>query len=107
MQYLKDEVKNRIISSALKEFSDKGFQDASMRQIAKDADVALGNMYRYFENKEILFNEIVSPAYNNIITLIENHGFTPSDIAKYSFFEVAVDKIMPIFHEYKIQLLFL
>ena len=45
MQYLKDEVKSRIISSALKEFHDKGFLDASMRRIAKEANVAIGNVY--------------------------------------------------------------
>ncbi|AFQ45051.1 TetR/AcrR family transcriptional regulator [Desulfosporosinus meridiei] len=42
MQYLKDEVKQRILESALAEFSSMGYTDASMCKIAKNAKVALG-----------------------------------------------------------------
>ncbi|MCX7667930.1 MAG: FGGY family carbohydrate kinase, partial [Atribacterota bacterium] len=49
---IKEEIKSAIISSALKEFYEKGFLDASMREIAKNSNVAIGNMYRYFKNKE-------------------------------------------------------
>lgn len=63
MQYLKEEVRNNILQAALEEFKDKGFLNASMRNIAKNAGVALGNVYRYFKNKSDLFNEIVEPAY--------------------------------------------
>ena len=105
MQYLKDEIKNRIISSALKEFYDKGFLDASMRQIAKDADVAIGNVYRYFKSKEHLFNEIVDPAYYNFINITRNHNCTK--MVTVSFFEGLVNILMPVFKEYRVQLLLL
>jgi len=70
MQVLKDEVRNKIYLSALKEFKEKGFEKASMRSIAKSADITVGNMYRYFRNKDDLFYEIISPAYNKVVEYI-------------------------------------
>lgn len=69
MQYLKDDVKEKIILAALKEFSEKGYRDSSMRVIAKNAGIVMGNIYRYFENKEALFNNTVGPVYNQIASI--------------------------------------
>jgi len=101
MQYLKDEIKSRIISSALNEFYNKGFVDASMRKIAKDANVAIGNVYRYFKSKEDLFYEVVDPAYNSLINIKENNYKSTSDLV---VFEAVVDRIMLVFKEYRVQL---
>ncbi len=70
MQYLKEDVKDKIIASALKEFSQKGFLGASIRDIAHNANVATGNVYRYFENKHDLFDFIIGPIYNKITDYI-------------------------------------
>lgn len=72
MQYLKEDVKERILESALKEFKEKGYLDSSMRNIANNAGVALGNVYRYFENKESLFNAIIEPIYDRLMRYIFN-----------------------------------
>lgn len=66
MQYLKDDVKDNIIKAALEEFSEKGYRDSSMRVIARNAGIVMGNIYRYFENKEALFNSTVGPVYDRI-----------------------------------------
>lgn len=71
MQYLKDEVRDKIISSALIEFKNNGYLDASMRNIAAGAKIALGSIYRYFENKEALFNTIIDPAYNRLLLYLD------------------------------------
>lgn len=70
MQYLKEEIKVKIIKFALKEFKLKGFEKASMKIISQNAGVAIGNIYRYFKNKEELFNEIVEPVYSQITELV-------------------------------------
>ena len=67
MQYLKDEIKNRILESALAEFKTMGFNNASMRKIAKDAHVAIGNVYHYFKNKLELFNSLVGSVYDRLM----------------------------------------
>jgi AcrR family transcriptional regulator len=63
MQILKDDIRNSIVQSALIEFKKEGYLQASMRQIAQAAGMSSGNIYRYFKNKEELFDAIVQPVY--------------------------------------------
>jgi AcrR family transcriptional regulator len=102
MQYLKDEVKNRIIAVAMREFQEKGFLQASMRDISKNAGVALGNVYRYFKSKEDIFNEIVEPAYQCFFGM-EIHK--PEMCSEVSLFEEIVNHIIKVMKRYKIQVL--
>lgn len=50
-----------IHRAAMTEFLDKGFRDASLRQIVKSAGVTTGAFYGYFSSKEALFASIVEP----------------------------------------------
>ena len=43
-----------ILSSAIKVFAEKGYNDATISEIALLADVATGTVYEYFKNKEEL-----------------------------------------------------
>ena len=58
-QYLKDDVREGIVAAAIRVFARRGYQDATMAEIAKGARVSTGNIYRYFENKDILFDAAV------------------------------------------------
>jgi len=51
----------QIINAAKKCFIYKGYKEAGMRDIAAEANVALGTLYSYFRNKEELFNAIDMP----------------------------------------------
>ena len=44
----------RILNAALGLFRRKGFEQTTMREIAEEAGVSLGNAYYYFESKEAL-----------------------------------------------------
>ena len=44
----------RILDAAIACFVNKGFQATSMRDIAHEADVSLGNLYTYFSGKDAL-----------------------------------------------------
>jgi len=61
VQVLKEEVKNNIKEAAVQCFKDVGYEKASMRAISKHAGISAGNLYRYFPNKEALFDYVVSP----------------------------------------------
>jgi AcrR family transcriptional regulator len=50
------EKRDRILSVAIKEFADNGFENTSIQQIAKKAGISVGSVYKYFENKETLFS---------------------------------------------------
>ena len=48
----------RILQAALHLIAERGFHAAPMAEIAEKAGVAAGTIYRYFENKDILINEL-------------------------------------------------
>ncbi len=51
----------RITECALKEFLERGYNDASLRNIAKAADVSTSTMYTRFGDKEGMFQYLISP----------------------------------------------
>lgn len=73
MQVKKEAVYNNIYNSALNEFWSNGYEKATMRSIAKNANITLGNIYRYFPNKASLFEEIVGPTYNSFLNFVSDH----------------------------------
>ncbi len=54
--------KNKILNSALTLFSDQGFHQTSVDQIAQHAGVSKGLTYNYFESKEALLAAIMDRA---------------------------------------------
>lgn len=49
-----EETRARILEAALRVFRERGFERATMREIASDADVAVGLAYYYFESKDAI-----------------------------------------------------
>ncbi len=70
-QVLKDEQRNKILNAAKAEFAKNGIEHASLREIAKHADMTVGNLYRYFKNKQALADTILNPLMSelDLITL--------------------------------------
>ncbi len=60
-QVLKDEQRMKIINSAKCEFYKNGIYNSSMRVIAKNANTTVGNIYRYFKNKQDIVDWILTP----------------------------------------------
>jgi AcrR family transcriptional regulator len=60
-QTLKDDVKESIVANAVKVFARDGYEGATVASIAKSAGISTGNVYRYFDSKEALF-EAALPA---------------------------------------------
>jgi TetR/AcrR family transcriptional repressor of uid operon len=57
LQY-KQNIKNKIIESAITTFSKYGYDKSRMDDIAITANLSKGTIYLYFKNKEELFNAI-------------------------------------------------
>ncbi|MHA6425586.1 TetR family transcriptional regulator [Actinotignum schaalii] len=53
--------RERILAAALRNFSEHGFEAASLRVIAKEANVTTGALYTHFDNKQALFAALVEP----------------------------------------------
>ena len=58
-QVQKGEVRERMTSAALEVFAERGFRGATMPEIARRARVAPANLYRYYADKESLFDAVV------------------------------------------------
>ena len=56
---LKIVTKNRICKSALKLFSENGYFQTSIADIALKSNISKGLFYHYYKSKEEIFNEIV------------------------------------------------
>jgi len=51
--------RKEILEAALELFSEKGFHNVSMLEIAKKAEFAIGTLYKFFQNKEDLYKALV------------------------------------------------
>jgi AcrR family transcriptional regulator len=52
---LKSDKKDRIIQAAIQEFAQYHYNEANLSRIIKDAGIARGSFYQYFEDKQDLF----------------------------------------------------
>ena len=71
MQYVKPELRERIVSAARAEFYERGYEGAAMRDIAAAAGTSLGNLYRYYKNKQELYAAVVTPVIDECVERTE------------------------------------
>lgn len=63
---------SKILAAAKQEFLQKGFLNASLRNIVKNAGVTTGACYRYYDSKEALFSALVDEQANYVLSLFNN-----------------------------------
>ena len=59
---LVDDKRRRILDAALRTFAARGYHGTAVPEVAAAADVGTGTLYRYFEHKEALVNEVYRDA---------------------------------------------
>ena len=66
-----------ILRCAKEEFLDKGYEDASLRTISKNANVSTSTIYTRYHDKEGLFRALVEPAAIELLNYLKDslHGF--------------------------------
>jgi len=82
------ETREKLLKSAMAEFSEKGYMKASLRKICADAGVTTGALYFFFKNKNDLFSAIVDPPLKEISRLLEEHYLHDADEFQYGSPEV-------------------
>ena len=68
-----EETKMKLLQTAAEEFSEKGFETSSLRQICQKAGVTTGALYFFFDNKEDLFTEVLNIFTGPLLELIKKH----------------------------------
>lgn len=65
---MKDVTKHKkILKAAVKVFAEKGFYNARVSEIAKEADVADGTIYLYFKNKDDILISLFEEEFGQIV----------------------------------------
>ena len=87
----KDKLNTRakILQEAKKEFLDKGFVGTNVRTIAEKAGVTTGALYNLFDNKDGIFEALVSGVFDEFLNIMahrdvfdaENFGMKTSDLS--------------------------
>ena len=73
MQIQKENIRNTILSESRKLFSERGYVDTKIRDIAAQANVSVGNLYNYFPNKDAIFHELVRPTLEAIDRALDTY----------------------------------
>jgi AcrR family transcriptional regulator len=67
---LKPSKQDRIIAAALREFSIKGYERATLDRIIADAEISKGGLYEYIDSKEDLFIFLMEYSYKALYSHI-------------------------------------
>lgn len=80
---LESERRNAIINTALKEFANKGFNDASTNIIAKESNISKPLMFHYINNKKDFFIFL----FDYCLDFLQTEYFDKVDIHERDIFE--------------------
>jgi AcrR family transcriptional regulator len=86
-----------ITQAALELFIAQGYHGTSMRQIAKEAGIALGGIYNHFPSKEAIFEAVFLShhPYNDVLPALESaQGESVEELVRDAFSQMAaaIDK---------------
>lgn len=59
--------KEEILEAALRLFSNKGFHNISMQDIAAESEFGVGTLYNFFESKDVLFEALLKRTGDYVI----------------------------------------
>jgi TetR/AcrR family transcriptional regulator len=71
--------RQEMLAAALDLFSEKGYHNVSMHQIAEKAEFAIGTLYKFFPNKEELYKALVAEQCDRYHDAIVGAIETPDD----------------------------
>lgn len=102
MQVQKDYIRDNILSSALEEFSSKGYRSATMSSIADSCGISKSNLYRYFSSKDEICHELLIMPSLEIEKVLG--VLTGTELLIYSNDEIAkrmTELLFPIIKKYR------
>jgi len=72
-----------MLAASLKLFSEKGYHNVSMQEIAVQAEFAIGTLYKFFKNKEDLYKTLIKEQADKFHeSLIKSMNETVDEIGK-------------------------
>lgn len=85
--------RKKIHEAGIMLFAKKGFAATNVKDIAREADISTGLMYRHYRKKEELFSELVGYAASGLKRVNETfeNGEDPADLIKKFIEEIVED----------------
>jgi len=77
-----DETRAKITETAIASFRERGYDQTTIRLIASEADISVGNAYYYFPTKNHLVQELYLRVQGDHLALVADKLATTTDIAK-------------------------
>ena len=74
------ETRKRIVAAAKKLITENGFENVSIENIAKEAEVSTGSFYTYFKKKEDVVEELNQLSFYHLIARRPLPQFTSSTV---------------------------
>ena len=93
----------KILEAALGLFSSRGFRSTSMRRIAEEAELSVGNVYHHFSSKEEIFQRLIDEYWQKVLdpelelNQIFARGDFPEDLEEMA---AAIEKVVDAFAPY-------
>lgn len=106
MQVLKEETRKKIIEVAIEEFYQYGYNNTNLRNVASKSHMTVGNIYRYFKNKEELFLASTKEAFDAVKHLITDQSFLEVDFFENKqSMEMLSDRLVRVLKHYPKELI--
>ncbi|MDR1271865.1 MAG: TetR/AcrR family transcriptional regulator [Clostridiales Family XIII bacterium] len=77
---IREHKRKRILDAAYNEFLSYPYVKASVNRIARDADIAVGSLYQYFEDKDDLYIYILEELLEEALRKLQDSG---CDVERY------------------------
>lgn len=101
---LNEKKREAIISAAIQEFYEKGFEGSSMDTISKEANVSKATVYNHFKNKEELFLAIANILEIRFTETFQ-YEYTTKKTIKEQLYDIAKKDMSFLNHEENIKLI--
>lgn len=72
--------RSEIMEAACSIFSEKGFRDTTLDEIATTAEFGKGTIYNYFDNKEDIYSAIIHDVSNNLSNIFKEADSVSTDV---------------------------
>lgn len=81
----RQQLQNEILEAAFLEFSERGYHQTAISDIAKRLGIGHGTFYRYFENKRDILQHVISDTIQQVLALLtgENAPKAVNNIVEY------------------------
>ncbi len=83
---IRNEKRRLIMDAGLQLFSEKGFANTSISQIASKAKISKGLIYNYFESKDALLMNILQEGIDSLMALYDTNNDGVLEIAEMEYF---------------------